>query len=106
MLFCHGSSGVRGQLSPGNAGFRHSVEVRAETNKVRSRAITREELEMRATPLVCCLAFLAAASSLQAADPFVGTWKMNVANSKPAPAQPGMAVKEETLIVRETGEHF
>jgi hypothetical protein len=61
---------------------------------------------MRTTLLAGCLAFLAAASSLQAADPFVGTWKMNVADSKPAPTQPGMAVMEETLIVREAGEQF
>jgi hypothetical protein len=44
--------------------------------------------------------------SLQAADPFVGTWKLNVAKSKPAPAQPGMAVKEETFAFQVTSDQF
>jgi hypothetical protein len=52
---------------------------------------------MRTTLLVCLLAFLGSASSLQAAEPLVGTWKLNIAKSKPVPSQPGMAVKEETL---------
>jgi hypothetical protein len=61
---------------------------------------------MRTRVSVCFLAFLASARSVLAADPFVGTWKMNVAQSTPAPAQPGMAVIAESLIVRETGEQF
>jgi hypothetical protein len=61
---------------------------------------------MRTTPLVCFLAFLGSAGSLQAADPLVGTWKLNVAKSKPAPAPPGRSVKEETLVIQATGERY
>ena len=61
---------------------------------------------MRTTLLVCFLAFLPLAGSLQAADPFVGSWKLNVAKSKPAPAQPGMAVKEQTIVIQETGKRY
>jgi hypothetical protein len=61
---------------------------------------------MRTTLLVCLLAFLALTGTLQAADPFVGTWKLNVAKSKPAPAQPGMSVKEQTIVIQETGERY
>jgi hypothetical protein len=61
---------------------------------------------MRPKMLVCCMAFLGLAGSLQAADPFAGTWKMNIAKSKPAPAPSGMAVMAETLIVVEIGDHF
>jgi hypothetical protein len=61
---------------------------------------------MRTTLLVCFLAFLGSASSLQAADPFVGTWKLNVAKSKPAPAPPGMAVNAETQVLQATGDQY
>lgn len=61
---------------------------------------------MRTTPLVCFLAFLALAGVLQATDPFVGTWKLNLAKSKPAPAPPGMAVKEETMIIHAISERY
>jgi hypothetical protein len=61
---------------------------------------------MRTTLLVCFLAFLGSANSLLAADPLVGTWKLNVAQSKPTPAPPGMATKEETLIIQETGAGY
>jgi hypothetical protein len=61
---------------------------------------------MRTTLLVCLLAFLALGGSLQAADPFVGTWKLNVAKSKPVPTQPGMAVKEETMVMQATSERY
>jgi hypothetical protein len=61
---------------------------------------------MRTTLLVCLLAFLALADTLQAADPWVGTWKMNVAKSTPVPAQPGRAVKEATLVIQAIGERY
>lgn len=40
--------------------------------------------------------------SLWAADPMVGTWKLNLDKSKPAPGQP-VGVKELTVITRELG---
>ena len=62
------------------------------------------------TLLVFLLAFLGSAGSLQAADPFVGTWKLNVAKSNPAPTPPGMAIKkegkEETVVIQETSERY
>ena len=61
---------------------------------------------MRRTLFVCLLAFLALAGSLQAADPFAGTWKMNVAKSAPVPAQPGRAVKEMTVVVQATSQRY
>ena len=65
---------------------------------------------MRATVLVCFLAFLGMANSLQAADPLVGAWKLNVAKSNPAPTPPGMAIKkegkEETVVIQETSERY
>jgi hypothetical protein len=61
---------------------------------------------MRTTLLVCFLAFLALAGSLQAADPFVGTWKLNVAKSNPIPAPPGMALKEQTEVVQATSQRY
>ena len=65
----------------------------------------REQGEMR-TLLAVYLAFLGSTSSLLAADLYVGTWKRNAAKSKAAPAKPGMAVKELTLVVQETGERY
>jgi hypothetical protein len=61
---------------------------------------------MRTTLLVCFVAFLGSASSLQAAEPFVGTWKLNVAKSKLTPTPPGMAANEETLVIQKTGEGY
>ena len=53
--------------------------------------------------LLVCSLFLAMAGLLAAADdPFVGTWKYNAAKSKPAPAQPGMAVKEQIMTIEES----
>jgi hypothetical protein len=48
---------------------------------------------MRTTLWVCFLAFLALDGSLRAADPFVGTWKLNVAKSK---YSEGQAPKTQT----------
>jgi len=42
------------------------------------------------------------ASLLWAADPIVGTWKVNLAKSKPAPGQQA-TVKEMTVVTREVG---
>lgn len=42
------------------------------------------------------------AGSLLAADPIVGTWKLNINKSKPAPGQP-VGVKDLTVITREVG---
>jgi hypothetical protein len=58
------------------------------------------------TLLLCLFLFPVSANSLLAADPFLGTWKLNVGKSKPAPAPTGMAVKEETIVIAEiTGRH-
>jgi hypothetical protein len=64
----------------------------------------KEELAMR-TKLLCLFVFLLA-NSVLAADPFGGTWKLNVGKSKPAPAPPGMAVKEETIVIEEITERY
>src|SRR3954469_7682315 len=56
--------------------------------------------------LLCLFVFLGLTNSLLAADPFIGTWKLNVGKSKPAPAPPGMAVKEETLVIEEITERY
>jgi hypothetical protein len=58
------------------------------------------------TLLMVCLAFLVSAGSLLAADSYVGTWRRNAAKSKPTPAKPGMAVKELTLVVQESGGRY
>ena len=44
--------------------------------------------------------FLAVAAALVAADPFVGTWKVNPAKSK---FKTGAAPKEQTLTISESG---
>jgi len=50
-----------------------------------------------------CSLFLALAGLLSGADDqFAGTWKLNVAKSKPAPSPPGKALKDETMVVQET----
>jgi hypothetical protein len=59
---------------------------------------------MRTLPL--SLLFLGSATSLLTADLFVGTWTLNVGKSKPAPAPPGTAVKEETVAIEEIGERL
>ena len=52
--------------------------------------------------LVCSLFLAMNCLLLGADDPFAGTWKYNVAKSKPGPAQPGMAMKEQTMTVEES----
>ncbi len=47
------------------------------------------------------LAVFGLVSSLWAADPTVGTWKLNIAKSKFAPTQ--QAPKEQTVVKRELG---
>jgi hypothetical protein len=49
------------------------------------------------------LAVLGLASSLWAADAFVGTWKFDMAKSKPAPNTTGKVVKEAILVIGEKG---
>ena len=61
---------------------------------------------MRTKLLACFLAFLALSGTLQAADPWVGTWKLNVGKSKPIPAQPGMALKESSITIQATSERY
>jgi hypothetical protein len=52
-----------------------------------------------------CSLFLGLVGSLLGADdPFAGTWKFNVAKSKPAPSKPGRAVKEQTMVIQETDD--
>ena len=48
---------------------------------------------------------LALASMALAAEPNVGTWKLNIAKSKLAPSTQA-PVKEETFVVREIGDQF
>ena len=50
------------------------------------------------------LAVLGLVGSLYAADPWLGTWKLNVAKSKFTPIRP--APKEETCVVRQVGDHL
>lgn len=50
------------------------------------------------------LAFCGFAASLWAADPSVGTWKLNVAKSKFSANEP--APKEETMVVTEAGNQL
>jgi hypothetical protein len=50
------------------------------------------------------LAVLGLASSLWAADAFVGTWKFDIAKSKQAPSSnEGKVVKEWTVVIGENG---
>jgi len=48
---------------------------------------------------------LGLATVTMAADPRVGTWKLNLAQSK-LPPSTGAAIKEETAVVREVGDQF
>jgi hypothetical protein len=80
--------------------------IRCDPDHEDGQSSQSEDLEMRTTLLVCFLAFLALPGTLQAADPFVGTWKLNVAKSKPIPTPPGMAIKEETQVCQATGERY
>ena len=50
-------------------------------------------------------AMFALVGSLWAADPSVGTWKLNIAKSKLAPGTEA-AVKEEMAIIREAGDEW
>jgi hypothetical protein len=51
------------------------------------------------------IAALGLAGSLCGADLRVGTWKLNATKSK-MPNSPQQALKEETLEIREVGDHF
>jgi hypothetical protein len=51
------------------------------------------------------LAFLGLAGSLWAADPIIGTWKLNVAKSL-MPSIPQQALREETLVIREVEDYI
>ncbi len=44
-------------------------------------------------------------ASLWAADPSVGTWKLNIAKSKLAPSTEA-PVKEQTAVIREVGDQW
>ena len=50
------------------------------------------------------LAILGLTGSLWAADPWVGTWKLNVAKSKFTPVMP--APKEEIVVIHEIGNQL
>jgi len=56
------------------------------------------------------LAVLGFGSALWAADPHIGTWKLNAAKSKYSPVYLAMtkeaAPKEITMVIRENGDHF
>ena len=62
------------------------------------------------TMIVLAVALILAVSAAVAAggaEPSVGTWKLNVAQSKLTPTQPGEATpKEETVVKRELGNDF
>jgi hypothetical protein len=62
-----------------------------------------EDIHMRKAMLL--LAVFGLAGSLWAADPNVGTWKLNLAKSKLLPSTQA-PVKEETIVVREIGDQF
>lgn len=49
----------------------------------------------------CLLVVLAFAGAMFTADPFVGTWKLNLAKSK---YPDGMVPKDQTVVVSEEGE--
>ncbi len=49
------------------------------------------------------LVFFGIAASLLAADAFVGTWKFDMAKSKPAPSTTGKVAKEAILVIGEKG---
>jgi len=51
------------------------------------------------------LAGFGLAGSLLAADPSVGTWKLNVAKSKSAPSTQA-PLKEQTYVIREIGDQW
>jgi hypothetical protein len=56
---------------------------------------------------VCSLAFLVLAGSLYAADPFAGTWKLNLAKSKQLPDDESAQRPRETVItIEERGKEF
>jgi len=56
---------------------------------------------MRKAMLV--LAVFGLVCSLWAADPSIGTWKLNIAKSKLVPCAQGLP-KEETIVIRELGK--
>jgi hypothetical protein len=49
------------------------------------------------------LVFCGITASLFAADAFVGTWKLDMAKSKPAPSTTGKVAKEAILVIGEKG---
>jgi glucan-binding YG repeat protein len=53
--------------------------------------------------IVCVIAILAAAMPLFAADPFVGTWKLDPAKSK---YTAGTAPKDVTIVIEEQGDSY
>ena len=53
---------------------------------------------------VCSVLCAIGSSLFGANDPFVGTWKLNVAKSKRAPSSTGKATKEETMTVQDVGD--
>jgi hypothetical protein len=67
-----------------------------------------EGLVMRTKMLLCVLAFLGSASSLQAADPFVGTWTPDVEKWKLSPgASPGVPEQRKStmMTIEATGKN-
>jgi hypothetical protein len=61
----------------------------------------RRIFHMRKVLLV--LAFCGFVASLWSADAFVGTWKFDMAKSKPTPNTAGKVVKESILVIGEKG---
>ena len=51
------------------------------------------------------LTVFALVGSIWAADPSVGTWKRNLAKSKPAPSTQA-PIKEQTYVIREVGDQW
>ena len=53
---------------------------------------------------MCLFAMLAFASTLFAADPFVGTWKLDPSKSKHSGSAPN--AKEATIVIEEQGDNY
>src|SRR5712691_10662060 len=56
--------------------------------------------------LLYTIVCLGLSSTVFGADPFVGTWKLNLNKSKPPATQPGKAIKDETVVARESGDEI
>jgi len=56
--------------------------------------------------IVWALLMLSSVGSLLAAEAFVGTWKLNLVQSKLVPVRPGMAPTEKAFVIQQTSERY